>query len=643
MALTANVIYEIQSGATAANVNGGGFDKSQTAGMLTDLTTDADTANTSAPVLSSASYNFVAGDVGHWVYIAAGTNWIVGWYKIASVATNKATLSAAIGSTSVRIVSDERFIANTATGCASVGTPTNGTFTIDYTQGTTAILALTDGASTDASLVLTSATGGFTPVMVGNLVHITAGTNATTGWYCITAYTNTNTVTIDRDCTAGVTTMSAATFKVGGALSLANSDDDSVFELLTNSTTAASKYFIKGSATYTLTSTVTMAADGNSAWRGVLEGYASVRGDRPTGSTRPTIATGSLVFTIAGAYTDWHSIIFTGTNTSVVASGSGTVAFFNCKFVNTSTTANRAGLNISGSGQKAINCEAISYRGYALYTGSVNVLIAGGYYHDSAVGIVVAISSGACNIHGNIVASNVTAAIQNLTTAMSNGIIMGNTLYGAENKIGIGLDHLTGSRLVTFMNNIIYGFTTGVTHPDVNFNYTTDWNDYYNNTNDLSAASHWGKGTNDLAVDPAFTSVQQRTGTTATTSGSALTQSGATFTTWGVTAGTHYLHLVSGTGVTVGKYGIASVDSETQITLDIAPGTDATADKTWAIVTGLNWAVGTSLKALGTPGAFPGSSTTGYMDIGAAQRQEAGGSYAGSGNLHHIGTGFIRG
>ena len=43
-----------------------------------------------------------------------------------------------------------------------------------------------------------------------------------------------------------------------------------------------------------------------------------------------------------------------------------------------------------------------------------------------------------------------------------------------------------------------------------------------------------------------------------------------------------------------------------------------------------NFAIGANLKAKGFPGAFPGGLTTGYLDIGAAQRQEpAGGSGGG--------------
>ena len=38
---------------------------------------------------------------------------------------------------------------------------------------------------------------------------------------------------------------------------------------------------------------------------------------------------------------------------------------------------------------------------------------------------------------------------------------------------------------------------------------------------------------------------------------------------------------------------------------------------------GGNFAIGTALKALGYPGLFPGGLSTGYLDIGAVQRQEA--------------------
>lgn len=65
----------------------------------TDITgTDlAATTATTVPVVSSASHNFVAADVGLWLHITAGSNWTPGYYQIISVGSNDATLSAACG------------------------------------------------------------------------------------------------------------------------------------------------------------------------------------------------------------------------------------------------------------------------------------------------------------------------------------------------------------------------------------------------------------------------------------------------------------------------------------------------------------------------------------------------------------------
>jgi len=90
MALSATTIFEVETGGSDT-LNGGAFDPGQTAGMLTDGA--ATSATGTAPVFTSASYNFVAGDVGAWIYIASGTNWIPGWYKISSVGSNAATLN----------------------------------------------------------------------------------------------------------------------------------------------------------------------------------------------------------------------------------------------------------------------------------------------------------------------------------------------------------------------------------------------------------------------------------------------------------------------------------------------------------------------------------------------------------------------
>lgn len=206
-----------------------------------------------------------------------------------------------------------------------------------------------------------------------------------------------------------------------------------------------------------------------------------------------------------------------------------------------------------------------------------------------------------------------------------------NTLYGAENKLGTGLNLGASSRGITFMNNILYGFVTGVTFATTtNINWD-DYNNYFNNTTDIGTAAAWQKGPNDIALNPSFANVTQRTGATATTTaGNHLVQTGALFQTWGITPGVDYIYIKSGTGPATGVYGILSVDSETQITVDLTLTANATADKVWQITQGNNFNVGTNMKATGYPGVFPGAQTTGYLDIGAVQRQESTGGSGGS-------------
>lgn len=103
-AISNNIQVEVRPAGN--NNNGGGFvagasgtDFSQ---QDTAQFTFADLASangTTTPcVVSSASHNFVASDVGNLIQITAGTNWTTGWYSINSVAANQATLDRSCGS-----------------------------------------------------------------------------------------------------------------------------------------------------------------------------------------------------------------------------------------------------------------------------------------------------------------------------------------------------------------------------------------------------------------------------------------------------------------------------------------------------------------------------------------------------------------
>lgn len=611
MALSASN-FEIRSTATASNVNGGGFNPAN-ANMLTNLAGTTATGN--SPVVTSASYNFVAGDVGAWLYVKSGTNWTPGWYQIASVAANAATLSATIGA-AVQVVNN-LYIGNTAAGCATTASPTGGTFTIDYSQQNAGQISITDAVSVGSSTTMTSVSALFTPVMVGNLFHLNnAGTGGfgTVGWYEIISYNSTSSVVTDRTTNSG-TAMALGQGIVGGALSLGSSDD-AVFELAISSATSASRYFIKGGSaiTYTVGGTVSIAAAGNAAWPIIVEAYAALRGDRPTGATRPTLNLGATQLSW-GSNWDKYSLISTGTAATVESGGTNGKSI-DCKCFNSSTTAARAAYGPTST-YTFLRCEAISERGIGISCATQTVIIDACYVHDSDVGI--ALSTGSFFITDCIVSNNATTAISVTGANVGAKIILNNTLYGAENIRGTGLLLASGTTNLRFINNIVYGFTTGVSHADTQTVCYDDYNDYFNNTADVSSAAQWQKGPHDIAVNPSFTNVAQLTGTTATTSGSILTQAAGDFSS--VTDNVDFVYIVSGTGVTAGKYLITS-HTGTTITLNSAPGTSAVADKVWSVTTNHNFAVAVGLKASGTPGIFPAGLTTGYIDVGGAQRQE---------------------
>jgi hypothetical protein len=88
----------------------------------------------------------------------------------------------------------------------------------NYCDQAAAQLTLTDLATSGAgSTTLTSATGGFTSAMVGNAIQIVSGTNVTNGYYFVTGYGSSNSVTLDRAPDNGGGGISAGNGKLGGA------------------------------------------------------------------------------------------------------------------------------------------------------------------------------------------------------------------------------------------------------------------------------------------------------------------------------------------------------------------------------------------------------------------------------------------
>lgn len=318
MPLAATTIIDVRT-TGSDTANGGMFDPGQTAGMFADGA--ATSATGDSPVFTSASYNFVAGDVGAWLYIASGTNWRAGWYQIASVAANAATLSAALGAyyvatnrNPVRLSTSTAPFSDTA-GCATTASPTGATWSIDYSQQNAAQFTYTDLASTGAGLTVSSAALPFAKQQVGNSIVITGGTNFTAGRYVIASVAaGVATVVGPGNITSGVG--ASGTGGLGGAL--ATPGQAGAVKV------AGADVFIK-SGTYTLTgNTVNTAgcqvsdttggtSQTNVSW---WVGWDTTRAINCPDTTWPTINAGTqtslTLFSLATEYARARNLVVDG-------------------------------------------------------------------------------------------------------------------------------------------------------------------------------------------------------------------------------------------------------------------------------------------------------------------------------------------
>lgn len=605
MALATGTLFTITASATTANVNGAGFNTGN-ANFPTDAAATSATGN--SPVISSATYTFVAGDVGAWVYVKTGTNWTPGFYQITSVDGGAATVNAAIGAAVQYSSTSGTYIPNTVAGVATVASPSSGTFGVDYSQGDTANSVITNAASAGASTTLTSASNPWTPVSVGNFFHLTTagvGGFGLVGWYEIVSYVAADQVTTDRTTNNG-TALVDGTGYTGGAGRL-NALEDEFCEMLP----AGAMVFIK-SGTYTLSASISVASSASTATNPIMwTGFTSVRGDTCNGSSRPLITGTSQITT--GSTWMLRNIYISSTASAAIVGGTES-KYINCRFVNTSATTTRIAFSAAAN-VSLVGCEMVSQNGSASSNGANQTRLYGCYLHDSSTGMLS--TTGAVAIIGCLFEANDAATIN--TAATGQVILINNTFYGREAKTTGGCA-FTGASSTgkSIGNNIFYGLGTALNFTtlqpiDIGAN-----NDFFNNTTD---ATNYYRASNALAVDPQFAEATQITGTTATTTGSVLTQSGGDFST--VTDNIDYLHVLSGTGVTTGIYLVTS-HTGTTLTVNNALGTSSGGDVVYYVTTGHNFQIGTNLKAAGFPGFGTNMAmeTTSYTDVGGVQRQE---------------------
>lgn len=176
-------------GATGTNfvLNAGAYN-------FTNLASSNGTTNPS--IVTSASHNFVAADVGNCLHVTAGTNWTAGFYRIVSVAANAATLDRAVGtaasltngtfavggalqtitaavSPAERVASEQIFVKASATY----------TITANITLNTTAAPSSTVPPNQLVGYTTTPGDGGQASITLSTNTGLTAIDATIGGWY----------------------------------------------------------------------------------------------------------------------------------------------------------------------------------------------------------------------------------------------------------------------------------------------------------------------------------------------------------------------------------------------------------------------------------------------------------------------------
>ena len=255
---------------------------------------------------------------------------------------------------------------------------------VDYSQQAAAQLSLTDLACA-SNTTLTSVTGGFTHAMEGNLVYIASGTNALAGFYEITVYTNTNTVTIDRTCATGGN-MTAGVGKVGGAAATPG--------MIGAVVVRGNTIYCKGDQTIAYATSNVSGGCINSSISCVFIGYATTRSFNNS-NTRPIFTvnagvTGATIFT--GTYIGVSTLSLNGAGVAA-SCGVGSAGFvYRCHLANFTN----GGISIPYSG--VVFCTATGCSSAAALNGNAVFCEA---YNNSYAGFGTSGSYAFCISSGN--------------------------------------------------------------------------------------------------------------------------------------------------------------------------------------------------------------------------------------------------
>jgi hypothetical protein len=373
-------VWEVKTSGDDTN-NGGGFNTGST------FATDGKVTNgtTSSATFSSASYTFVSADVGHFVFIKSGTNWLPGWYLITAISSGSAVIDCTAGHVVRYVVTG--YIAQglrRTTGCVNssyVSGTASGTWGVDYSQKSdgTPIISFSD-------MVIGATTTQFTSVgkpvgknYIGNVISVTAGTGFTVQRVAITSTSGT-TATCDKSLgTAGST---GGTGKMGGALasiglagSVASALPGAVFVYTGSYSITSATTNISGGV-WSSTGVSAIRLEGYATWRGDLgtapiltaSGIASVNIVRITGSASCRLANltldGANLTGMAGA---WHSANVEKVAVQNMKGGAFLAQQANITYVNCSGT----GCSSTAVFERVAGGQGFAYIGCTAYSNSI--------------------------------------------------------------------------------------------------------------------------------------------------------------------------------------------------------------------------------------------------------------------------------
>lgn len=172
-------------------------------------------------------------------------------------------------------------------------------------QSATVNISTTD-AVTNNTTTVTSATANFSSALIGNTVYLT-GTGTTTGWYSVTAVTDSQTITVDR--ATGSTGGTGVTINIGGALGTSNAG----LAAVATAYVAGNTVYVQA-GTYTITTAVALTVAGTAALPVLIEGYSSTHGDLGTPPLVTSSTTSVNLFTLnATSFTTFRNLKLTHT------------------------------------------------------------------------------------------------------------------------------------------------------------------------------------------------------------------------------------------------------------------------------------------------------------------------------------------